>query len=623
LHAIGGLTNEIIHFVTSLLISLVLLALTLRAARLPGTPVANILFAVCGILWSAGGLTGVLLAAAGLHSADGGARIARAVQYAGAAAFPIAILAVWKPFASRPLQKTAVRILQICAGAGAAVIVVLVCGGWISRSGLARATALNAGTVLVLGAAITLRRGSTPRAVYLPSMAIVTALAGAALLMLPHPSNGWLQGVAAHLILLMVVCTFLLFARFRLADRFIRYAVRILLAAVWAGLLGGLTTAPTPWELLHRAQFPAAVHAFLLVVSVNLVLVSIAFVDERVSKQVNRWLFRAPDYRAETRALTARLRDLDDEQKIAAAVEDAARRPLELATALVAPAGADRFPAALFDGETVERAGELLVPIAAGGRVGHVLIAAPGPARPGLVSHDVDYLRTIAGIYANRVDAVARERDAIERESREAVLLQQVTEAELRALRAQINPHFLFNSLNTVADLIVRDPVRAETMTLRLAIVFRHVLAHSSRPLTTVRDEIQFLRAYLYIEEARFGDRLRVEMAVDPEAEGEAVPSLILQPLVENSLKHGLGPKPGPGHLRISVRVEGESLRLIVEDDGVGLSGRRESHGVGLANVAERLATLYQDRAGVVMEAREGGGSRVTVRIPRGQAVTE
>ena len=99
-----------------------------------------------------------------------------------------------------------------------------------------------------------------------------------------------------------------------------------------------------------------------------------------------------------------------------------------------------------------------------------------------------------------------------------------MTEAELRALRAQINPHFLFNSLNTVADLIVRDPARAETMTLRLASVFRHVLAHSSRPLTTIRDEIEFLRTYLYIEEARFGDRLHVEIAVDERPAGEAYP---------------------------------------------------------------------------------------------------
>lgn len=617
----GGLTNDLIHFTTSLLITAVLLVLTLRAARLPGTPVANILFAVCGILWSAGGLVGVLLLAAGMARHAPEVMAARSVQYSGAAIFPIAILAVWRPFAALPWQKTAARALQICAAISAAAIVAMLWSQRFSPAAMTRATAINAGIVLVVGAAVMLRRGSTPRAVYLPSMAIVAALAVAVLLMLPG-SGGWLQGVASHLILLMVLCTFLLFARFRLADRFIRYAVRILLAAFWAGMLAGITTAPTTWEVLHRAQFPSAVHAFLLVLSVNALMVSIVFVDERIGKTINRWLFRAPDYRAETRALAARLRDVHDEQGTAVVVEDAARRPLELSEARVIAIDAAASPA-LLDGETVERAGKLLIPISSGGRVTHAMAVAPGSARPGLVSSDVDYLRSIAGLYGNRMDALGREREAIERQSREAVLLQQVTEAELRALRAQINPHFLFNSLNTVADLIVRDPVRAETMTLRLASVFRHVLAHSSRPLTTVRDEIEFLRAYLYIEEARFGDRLQVEIAVDAAAAGEAVPSLILQPLVENALKHGLAPKPGPGHLSIAVTAEENFLRLRVEDDGMGLGGRRESHGVGLANVEERLATLYQDRASVTLEAREGGGCRVTVVIPRGQAVTE
>ena len=220
--------------------------------------------------------------------------------------------------------------------------------------------------------------------------------------------------------------------------------------------------------------------------------------------------------------------------------------------------------------------GEVLIPIASGGKVSHVLAVSPGPARPGLVSHDVDYLRAIAALFGNRLDALLRERESIERQSREALLLQQVTEAELRALRAQINPHFLFNSLNTVADLIVRDPVRAETMTLRLASVFRHVLAHSSRPLTTVRDEIEFLRAYLYIEEARFGDRLRVEFAVDAAAAGEAVPSLILQPLSgERATKHGLGPKARSGTPEhFGARGWRGLLRL---------TGGRRRHGVGRA----------------------------------------
>ncbi len=616
----GGLTTELIHFTTSLLITSVLLVLTLRAARLPGTPLANILFAVCGILWSAGGLARVLLLSAGFPGGADAVFAARAVQYSGAAVFPISILAAWKPFAVLPRRKAALRALQVCAGISAAVIIALLWWQRLPRGAATRATALNAGIVLAAGAAIALRWRSTPRAVYLPSLAIVTALAGAALMTLPRESGGLLQGIAAHLVLLTVLCTFLLFARFRLADRFIRYALRILLAAFWAGFLAAITTAPTTWEVVHRAAFPSAVHAFLLVLSVNGLIFTIAFVDDRLGKTVNRWLFRAPDYRAETRALAARLRDLYEEESIIAAVEDAARRPLELSKAALLPVDGST-PPGLLEGEVVESADEVLIPVAVGGRVTHFLAAAPGSTRPGLVSSDVDYLRTIAALSANRIDELARERDAIERQSREAVLLQQVTEAELRALRAQINPHFLFNSLNTVADLIVRDPVRAETMTLRLASVFRHVLAHSSRPLTTVRDEIDFLRAYLSIEEARFGDRLRVKLAVAPDIAGEAVPSLILQPLVENALKHGLAPKPGPGSLIVSVCAEGGVLRLEVEDDGVGPGERSDSGGVGLANVRERLATLYQDRASVTMEKREGGGCRVTVRIPRGGTV--
>ena len=190
---------------------------------------------------------------------------------------------------------------------------------------------------------------------------------------------------------------------------------------------------------------------------------------------------------------------------------------------------------------------EVLIPVTSAGRITHVLVLSPGPSRPGLVSHDLNFLRAVAAQFGNRLDTLHREREAIERQSREALLLQQVAEAELRALRAQINPHFLFNSLNTIADLIVRDPVRAEAMTLRLASVFRHVLAHSSRSMTTIREEMEFLRTYLYIEEARFGDRLRVNFDVAPEAAGQSIPSLILQPLVENAMKHGLGPKPGPG----------------------------------------------------------------------------
>ncbi len=351
----------------------------------------------------------------------------------------------------------------------------------------------------------------------------------------------------------------------------------------------------------------------------NTVLLSLTFFDEAISRRVLKWLFRAPDYRAETRQLGARLSVLEDESEIVAAVEDAARRPLDLAAArIVAPN--ELSPA--MEGELVELETEVLVPVYSAGRISHVLHAEPGAARPALVSRDLNYLRAIAALGGNRLDALHRERESVERQSRESILLQQVTEAELRALRAQINPHFLFNSLNTIADLIVRDPARAETMTVRLAGVFRHVLAHSSRPLTTIRDEMDFLRTYLYIEEVRFGDRLQVEFYVAPEIAGARIPSLILQPLVENALKHGLGPKPGPGHLWIHAGADGEHIRLRVEDDGLGPRAGAGTPGLGLANIADRLRTLYRDAASITLEPRAGGGSRATVLIPRAQATS-
>jgi two-component system LytT family sensor kinase len=236
------------------------------------------------------------------------------------------------------------------------------------------------------------------------------------------------------------------------------------------------------------------------------------------------------------------------------------------------------------------------------------------------VTHEIKYLRAVSALCGNRIDMLRREREAVEQRSRETLLRQQVTEAELRALRAQINPHFLFNSLNTIADLAVRDPSRAETMTLRLASVFRHVLAHSARPLTSVHDEMEFLRAYLNIEEVRFGDRLKVEIDVAPKVAAEAIPSLILQPLVENALKHGLGPKGGPGHLWISARLEETQICLRVEDDGIGPQSFT-AEGTGLTNVRERLRTLYGDRASLSFGPRDGGGSRGIVRIPRGEDV--
>ena len=628
----GGVffAGQLIAFTAALLITVVLLALTVRAAKLRGNPLANIVFAVCALLWSAGGLAYATLIAAGVPRWSWVALAAHSAQYWGALAFPIPILAIWKPFAPSLQRKRAIHVLQIAACLSGGIIAILLWSAPPSVPiGVRRLSAYNASAILALGAVIALKRDATPRAVYIPSWVIVSAVCGAALIMSVDPHLGargdpGLGGLGAHLILLVVLCAFFLFARFRFADVFIRYGVRILLAGTWAAIIASVG------QWWHRSRLswaasPEAIHVFGVVIVALVLLLSFTFVDERISALITRWLFRTPDYRALARELGEKLQHVNSEPEVISAAENAVHEALDSsATEVTALNSSSNWPPGVLEGEIVEGDdADAIIPIATGGRVSYVLRVTTGPARPGLVTRDLNYFRVVATHCGNRLDALAREREAVERQSREALLVQQVTDAELRALRTQVNPHFLFNSLNTIADLIVRDPSRAEAMTLRLAAVFRHVLAHSYRPLISIRDEVEFLRTYLHIEEARFGDRLQVEFDIAPEIAGKQIPSLILQPLVENALKHGLGPKVGTGQLKITAQADGDEICLIVEDDGIGpmppsqtCKRNGESEGLGLANVSERLRALYQDRASVTLESRQGGGARATVRLP-------
>ena len=632
---IGGL----IGYTTGFLITLVLLVLTLRAAKLPGTPIANITFAVCAFLWSAGGLARAVYLGSGISHFDAFPSIAFRVQYTGAATFPIAIFAIWGRFAVQDWQKRAARILQVVALVSACAIALSLWLSLLPRHATTTLITYNAGILLVAGPLVLLRRESTPRSVYVPSFVILWAVVSAALLSLiasysrSRDFAASLNFVGFHFALLVIVFSFLLFARFRYADLFIRYGVRILLASLWAFFIAMMAQSALVGHIADQMPTRMTLHIFLVLITATGLLLSFTFVDEKIAGLVIRMMFRAPDYRELARQFTNRIRDMHQQPEILAALEQAAREPLELQAARIVAVDDLPWPKEIADGQITEidhhhvlskvlpvKNPEILVPLTFDGRVANVLVISPGAERPSLLTLHLNYLLTIAAQCGYRIDALRREQEAVERQSREALLQQQVTEAELRALRAQINPHFLFNCLNTIADLTVRNPARAETMTLRLAEVFRHVLEHSNRPLTSIRDEIEFLRTYLYIEEARFGDRLQVKFDVAPELEGALVPSLILQPLVENALKHGLGPKPGPGRLNIAVRGDGDHLQMIIEDDGMGPAAR-PGNGLGLANIAERLQTLYQDRASVTLRRRETGGSIATVIIPRSKQI--
>ncbi len=203
---------------------------------------------------------------------------------------------------------------------------------------------------------------------------------------------------------------------------------------------------------------------------------------------------------------------------------------------------------------------------------------------------------------------------------RERELTELAATAQLAALRAQINPHFLFNSLNSIAQLIRTDPEKAEACVERLAGIFRYILRRAEKEFVPLADELQMAEAYLEIERARFGDRLRVETEVDPESLRQLIPNLILQPLVENAIKHGLSPKLGGGTVRIGAAVSDGRLDLTVGDDGLGMPdpalARVYERGVGLRNLRDRLVRLYGPAHLPDIRSTPGAGTIVRLSLP-------
>lgn len=198
-------------------------------------------------------------------------------------------------------------------------------------------------------------------------------------------------------------------------------------------------------------------------------------------------------------------------------------------------------------------------------------------------------------------------------------------EAEMRALRAQISPHFVYNSLTAIASFVRTDPERARDLLLEFADFTRYSLRRHG-DFTTLAEELRSVERYLLLEHARFGDRLRVTLQVAPEVLPVAVPFLCLQPIVENAVRHGLADKAGAGQVTIQALDAGAEAHISIEDDGVGmdpdelrrtLAGDPTSDNLGLGNVDERLRTVFGADYGLVVETAPGAGTKVTLRVPK------
>jgi two-component system LytT family sensor kinase len=209
--------------------------------------------------------------------------------------------------------------------------------------------------------------------------------------------------------------------------------------------------------------------------------------------------------------------------------------------------------------------------------------------------------------------------EARDRELRESQLETHLVEAQLQALQRQLQPHFLFNTLNTISALMHRNVDAADNMIAKLSDLLRLSLQNVGVQEVALKQELDFLSKYLEIEQTRFRDRLTVVFDVQPNTLDALVPNLVLQPLVENALKHGIGPKPTPGQIEIRSKRVGSLLELEVRDDGVGLSAARLTdfnRGVGLANTRSRLQHLYGSSHRFEFRQPPGGGLSVLIAIP-------
>jgi two-component system LytT family sensor kinase len=644
------LIAELLGFGTGTVLSVLLFLLVRRSAdRSPGP----LLLAHSAILWNVFGLLAYIMILSGAPRgvAPGLSGYARAISLTGGALFPIAFLQLWwRPLPETMWQARANRwLLELSRINAAWLIPFLFLCPILPESGLSRftmhAVSWNAALLLTAGTLTQVRE--RPRAAG-DRICVTLTLAGiwictVAILLLDRiqfsPSAEAALVVAKEQSpFLAILGALFFFARFRSSDVLIKASLRVLAAVslgVWTFFFIGRTL---PVAAAHLSAYPAVAQAGIGAALVSGLLLLFCSVDRFIGAAVDCYILRQPDFRESLVQLWERMVEIDAECELFSETDRIVSNALDLRAARILPR-AD-FPAV--ETHAAANAGrlweltcddacrrllpefetEVLVPVRVHGEITQVIAIAPGPGRRGLLNNELAFLRSVAGQLGRRLEALAHARETIERQSREARLRQLAAQAELKALRAQINPHFLFNSLNTIADLIVTDPPKAEAMTLLLSKVFRHVLMNTDQQLTRVAEEMDFLRTYLGIEQVRFGARLSVRMELDPAVAQEKIPSLILQPVVENAIKHGLAPKIGAGRLSITAKPEGDFVRLAVEDDGVGATAAyapANGNGLGLKIIAERLRTLYHDRASLRFEPAESAGSRVTILIPRTQ----
>ncbi|MGH9888306.1 MAG: sensor histidine kinase, partial [bacterium] len=409
--------------------------------------------------------------------------------------------------------------------------------------------------------------------------------------------------------------------RFAFADLFLKRALSLLalvgvVALLYAGLAAPLVD---PHAIAARRALNDGSHLFateaLLALWIATAL-AYPFIQWRVFRFVDRVVLRRADYRELRAELGRRLGAsydvdgaLDVTCTLLARALGASRASwhtsrVERSSGTGGPTitlDARRTEACITIPTAIEPAFEILVDVSDGGRT--------------LLSDDLMLIDAVAASVGRRIDELRLERERVAGEQREQEMRRLATEAELRALRAQLNPHFLFNALNTISSTVYDDPIAADEMIGRLGELLRRALRTGDRQEVRVDEELETLRAYLAFVEARFGDRLSVRLHVAPDTTSLAIPALLLQPLVENAVRHGSALEYGHSDILIDVAQAAGDLVITIENDVAADLPVPARIGTGLGTTGDRLRLLYGSAARLDVAA-EQGRFRVTARMP-------
>ncbi len=598
-----------------------------------------LLTACAGLVWNIGSLIGW-----GLQSFGDWQFFVTAGTFTALGLLPALVVhSVLRQDEGLPTQRAAFALVMIAYSLSATAGVLHFAQAWLYRAAPAHwgLHLLTVGFVVLIGAVLLhtqlyLHRAAVRNWKRITWVAALAVFAVSALHLSHHEGQHypwWVELVGHHASLLLVLAILYQDYRFALADLFLKRALTLLLLI--AVIVAAQQFIVWPTLQRHAAHGPLDPLPFgvLLLLWLATALLT-PWLWRLANWFVNTIVLRRTDYEAARAELVAQLAASDTPDEVLQTASRQLERALT-ARAIRWEAANAEASALLPQIEKSQPRASLAFPRAANLPTASVIVPtseAPqyklliGELAGGrrLLSDDLALLSHASLLAARRIDALRVIHERCLRDLHEQEMHQLATEAELRALRAQINPHFLFNALTTIGYLIQTAPEKALDTLLRLTSLLRGVLRRTEGEFVTLGDEISLIEAYLDIERTRFEDRLRVLIDVPTELRSLRIPALLIQPLVENAIKHGIAPQRSGGEVvvlaRLEKEAESECLKLWVRDTGAGASDATlqagRARGVGLASIERRLLAHYGEAAKFDWQSASGLGTTITLTLP-------